>query len=91
MIRKEATAKYTKDPNVNKKFKGWLRKRINRYNDIIQAVRLGRNTQVSKEVDIESKLKCARICGKSGISNGLGDYSDLDDSVNKFFLYLSCT
>ena len=63
-VRKEAWHKYTKDPNINEKFKECLRKIIKRYNDLIKVVRLGRNTQVSKEMEIELTLKYARICGK---------------------------
>ena len=79
LTRKEATSEYTKDPNVNENFKGWLRKGIKRYNDLIKVVRLGRNSQVSKEIEIELKLKYARICGKSGVRSGLGNYSNSDD------------
>ena len=50
----------------------------------MKVVRLGRNTQVSKEMKIELKLISARIHGKSGVRKGLGyyigsDYSDGDD------------
>ena len=31
-------------------------------------------------MEIELKLKYARICGKSGVRNGLRDYSDSDGS-----------
>ena len=34
--RKEARHKYTNDPNVNENVKGWLRKGIKRYNDLIK-------------------------------------------------------
>ena len=43
-------------------------------------MRLGINTQVSKEMKIELKLKYARVYGKSGVRNGLGGYSDSDNS-----------
>ena len=61
-------------------FKEWSRKGIKRYNDLIQVVRLGRNSQISKEMEIELKLKYVKICGKSGVINGLDDYSDSDYS-----------
>ena len=44
LTRKEARQKYLKDPNVNENVKGWLRKGIRRYNSIIKALRLGRNS-----------------------------------------------
>ena len=31
-------------------------------------------------MEIELKLKYAKICEKSGVKNSLGDYSDSDDS-----------
>ena len=51
--RKEATPKYTKDPNINDLFKGWSRNGIKRYNDLKKEVTLGRNLQVSKEIEVE--------------------------------------
>ena len=57
-----------------------MRKGIKRYNDLIKVVSLGRYSQVSKEMEIELKLKYVRMCGKSGVRNGLGNYSDSDDS-----------
>ena len=53
LTRKEARPKYTKDSNLNKKSKGWLRKRIKRYNDLIKIVRLSRTKEVSKEMEFE--------------------------------------
>ena len=61
LTRKEARHKYTKDSNVNESYKGWLRKGIKRYNDLIKVVRLCRNTQVSKDIEIKLKLIYARI------------------------------
>ena len=53
LTQKETTPKYTKDPNVNEICKGWSHAEIKRYNDLVKVVRLGRNTQVSKEMEIE--------------------------------------
>ena len=36
LSRKEAKPKYTKDPNVHKKIRGWSRKGSRRYNDLIK-------------------------------------------------------
>ena len=80
LTRKEAMPKYTKDPNTNDFFKEWLRKGIKRYNGIIKGLRLDINTQVSKEMKIELKLKYARIWRKIGVRNGLGDDIDSDDN-----------
>ena len=80
LTRNEETPKYTKDPNVNKKFNGWSRKGIKQYNNLIKVVRVGRNAQVSKEMEIELKLKYSRICGKRSVKNSLINYSDPGDS-----------
>ena len=80
LTQKKARPKYTKDTNVHEKFKGWSRKEIKRYINLIKVVRLGRDSQVSKKMEIELKLKYARICEKNGVRNGLEDYSDSDDS-----------
>ena len=55
LMRKEVRPKYTKDANINEKFKGWSRKGIKRYNNLIKVVRLGRMEEVSKEIEIELK------------------------------------
>ena len=80
LTRKEARPKYTKDAHVNEKAKGWSRNDIKRYNTLIKIVRLGRIIEVSKEMEIELKLKYARICRDGGGKNGLDVYSDSDDS-----------
>ena len=79
MTQKKARSKYAKDQNVNICFKGWSRKGIKRYNDLMQVVRSGRNSQVGKEIEIKLKLKYTRIYGKRCARNGLDDYSDSDD------------
>ena len=43
-------------------------------------MRLGRHSQVSKDMEIELKLKYARICWEHGANNGLEDYSHSSDS-----------
>ena len=80
LTRKEARPKYTKDSNVNENSKGWSRKGIKRYNDLIKVARLGRMTEVSKEMEIELKMKYVEMYGKSGVRNSLGDNGDSDES-----------
>ena len=70
---KETRPKYKKDSNVNEKYNRWLRKGIKRYNDLIRVVRLGRMTEVSKEKEIELKIKYEGMCGKSDARNSLID------------------
>ena len=80
LTRTEESPKYTKDPNKNEKFRGWSRKGIKRYNDLIKVVRRNRNSIQSKEMDNELKTSYAKICGKIGERNGGGVSSDSDDS-----------
>ena len=37
-------------------------------------------TEVSKEMEIEFKIKYPGVCGKSGVRNSLGDNGDSDDN-----------
>ena len=80
LTRKEARTKYTKDSNVNESSKGWSRKGMKRYNDLLNVARLGRMTEVGKEKEVEFKMKYAGLCGKSGARSSLGDDGDSDDS-----------
>lgn len=64
LTHKEAKSKYSKDQNVNEKFRWWLQKGIKRYNTTIQVVRSGRITTQRKEMDMDLKLNYAKICGK---------------------------
>ena len=80
LTRKEARPKYTKGSNVNETSKGWLRKEIKIYNDLIEVVRLGRIIELSKEMDLDLKMKYAGMCGKIGVRNSLGEDGDSDDS-----------
>ena len=80
LTRKEARPKYSLISNESENSKEWSRKGIKRYNDLIKIVRSGRITEFSKEMEIDLKLKYAGLCGKSGISNSLGEDGDSDDS-----------
>ena len=80
LTQKEARPKYTNDSNVNETSEGWLRKAIKRYKDLIKVVRLGRMTNVSKEIEIELKMRYAGMCGKSGVSSSMGDDGDSDNN-----------
>ena len=80
LTRKEARPKYSTITNENEVSKGWSRKGIKRYNDLVKIVRSGRRTEFSKEMEIDLKLKYAVLCGKSGIANSMGENGDTDDS-----------
>ena len=81
LTRKEAMPKYTKDPNMTEKFKGWSKNGIKRYNDLIKVVKRNRLTTHSKEMEVELKGDYAKLCGKDGRRNGEGELSgdDLSD------------
>tara|TARA_B100000768_G_C10967018_1_gene244145 strand:+ start:73 stop:522 length:450 start_codon:yes stop_codon:yes gene_type:complete len=81
LTRKEAMPKYTKDPNLTEKFKGWSKNGIKRYNDLIKVVKRNRLTTHSKEMEVELKGDYAKLCGKDGRRNGEGELSgdDLSD------------
>ena len=80
LTRKEERPKYTKNSNINESSNRWSCKGIKRYNDIIKVVRLDRMTEVSKEMEIQLKMKYVGMCGEIGVRNSLGDYGDSDNS-----------
>ena len=41
-------------------------------------MRVDRITEVGKEMEIESKMKYAGMCGKNSVANSLGDDGDSD-------------
>ena len=79
--RKFAQPKYTKMDNTSKKFKGWNRKGIQRFNVLVRAVKLSRESSCSKEMEIELKSRYQKISGRN-INNDNYDSNDSesDDS-----------
>ena len=79
--RKFAQPKYTKMDNTSKKFKGWNRKGIQRFNVLVRAVKLSRESSCSKEIEIELKSRYQKISGRN-INNDNYDSNDSesDDS-----------
>ena len=79
--RKFAQPKYTKMDNTSKKFKGWNRKGIQRFNVLVRAVKVSRESSCSKEMEIELKSRYQKISGRN-INNGNYDSNDSesDDS-----------
>ena len=61
---KEAWPKYTKVECVDKKFKGWDRKDIKRFNNIVAAVKKNRELSTSKEMEMQLKSKYVELSGK---------------------------
>ena len=74
--RKEAKPRYTKVHSVNKKFQGWDKKGIKRFNVIVKAVKECRELEVSKEMEMKLKSRYVTICGRDG------DDEDSDSDVN---------
>ena len=79
--RKFAQPKYIKMDNTSKKFKGWNRKGIQRFNVLVRAVKLSRESSCSKEMEIELKSRYQKISGRN-INNDNYDSNDSesDDS-----------
>ena len=79
--RKFAQPKYTKMDNTSKKFKGWNRKGIQRFNVLVRAVKLSRESSCSKEMEMELKSRYQKISGRN-INNDNYDSNDSesDDS-----------
>jgi len=88
LTRKEAMPKYTKDSNMTEKFKGWSKKGIKRYNDLIKVVKRNRLTTHSKNMEVELKGDYAKLCGKDGRRNGeeglSGDDVSDDESLEAY-------
>ena len=83
--RKFAQPKYTKMDNTSKKFKRWNRKGIQRFNVLVRAVKVSRESSYSKEMEIELRSRYQKISGRNinnenYDSNGSeSDYSGDDD------------
>ena len=79
--RKEAKPRYTKVHSVNKKFQGWDKKGIKRFNVIVKAVKECRELEVSKEMEMKLKSRYVTICGRDGDEDESdGEDSDSDDN-----------
>ena len=62
--RKEAKPKYTKVDNAQKKFQGWDRKAIKRFNDIVMSVKKNRELSESKRIEEELRSRYKKIVGR---------------------------
>ena len=74
VTRKESKPKYTKDSNLNEKFKGWSQKGLKRYDKLVRIVTNQRRATISLELEEELKNKYASICGKM---------TELDREINE--------
>ena len=62
--RKDARPKYTKVENSDKKFKGWDRRGIYRFNCIVAAVKKNRELSESKDMEMQLKSRYIELSGK---------------------------
>ena len=62
--RKEARPKYTKVECMDKKFKGWDRKGIRKFNSLVAAIKKNRELSTSKEMEMQIKSKYVELSGK---------------------------
>ena len=82
--RKESRPKYTKVDNVQKKFKGWDRKAIKRFNEIVMCVKRNRDSSESKKIEEELRLRYKQIAGRDGdCLDGRNGNDDSDESENE--------
>ena len=79
--RKEARPKYTKVDSMQKRFKGWDRKAIKRFNAIVSAVKTHRQGSHSKNMETELRLGYRRLTGIENVSqDNDNEDSDTDES-----------
>ena len=72
--RKESKPKYTKVDSIQKRFKGWSKKAIKRFNLIVKDIKKYRDTSTSRDMECELRLRYRRL---SGLQD---DNDDKDDS-----------
>ena len=85
--RKESRPKYTKVDNVQKKFKGWDRKAIKQFNEIVMCVKRNRESSESKKLEEELRLRYKQIAGRNGDSLDGDDGDDESDESENEELY----
>ena len=80
--RKEAKPKYTKVECIDKKFKGWDRRGIKRFNSIVAAIKRNRGLTESKDMELLLKSRYVQMSGKGAEANNIDsddDDCDLDE------------
>ena len=83
--RKESKPKYTKVECVDKKFRGWDRRGIRRFNDIVKAVRKNRDLTESKNMELQLKSRYTEVSGKGSDDNDEAvDYDSELDELNGY-------
>ena len=83
--RKDARPKYTKVECSDKKFKGWDRRGIYRFNCIVTAIQKYREFTESKDMEMTLKSKYIELSGKENEGQDDSDYDDCDlDELNGY-------
>ena len=80
--RREAKPRYTKVECSEKKFKGWDKRGISRFNKIVTAVKRNREMSTSKEMEMKLKANYAGISGnvaENDIDDSNDDEGELED------------
>ena len=86
--RKESQPRYTKVQGMNKKFQGWDKKGIKRFNVIVKKVKECREMAVSKEMEMKLKTTYAMITGEDEVNDESDDSNiDSDDDENDEHAY----
>ena len=78
--RKGTRPKYANVDSINKKFKGWDRKCIKRFNILVHATKNNREHHESKEIEIEIRLTYNKLCGRPNDNNSGSNSSGSEDS-----------
>ena len=77
--RKESKPKWTKVESSDKKFKGWDRRGIRRFNVIVKAITTNRQLTVSQNMEHKLKMKYARLSQNEIDGNEDGSQSNNED------------
>ena len=86
--RKEAKPKWTKVESADKKFKGWDRRGIRRFNSIVHTIQKNRQLTVSQDMEEKLKVKYAKFGNdrieQSKIDSDSDSYDDDLDELNGY-------
>ena len=77
--RKEAKPKWTKVVSADKKFRGWDRRGIRRFNIIVNAIQINRQLTVSRQMEEKLKAKYVILANEGVEYNNTDSDSDDDD------------
>ena len=74
------------------KFRGWDRRGIRRFNDIVKAVRKNRDLTESKNIELQPKSRYTEVSGKGSDDNDRAvDYDSELDELNGYDGFVGVT